>query len=91
MNFYLKVFYATRHSTQESRKFSSSQAGEGKGGATQDYEKDNKVGPDIGMGTYEYKKGRQDEVRCRAGGGGRGERSGFKSGLGVREALRCAT
>ena len=79
MNFYLKVFYATRHSTQESRKFSSSQAGEGKGGATQDYEKDNKVGPDIGMGTYEYKKGRQDEVRCRAWEGVGGSAVGSKA------------
>ena len=84
-------FYATRRSTQEFRNISSSQAGEGTGRATQGYENGEKVGSDIGMGTYEYKKGRQDEVRCRAWGGGRGERSGFKSGLGVREALRCAT
>ena len=69
-------FYATRRSTQEFRNISSSQAGEGKGGATQGYEKEDKVSSDVGMGTYEYEKGRQDEVRCRMWGGGRGSTVG---------------
>ena len=73
-------------STQQFRSISSSQAGERKGGATQGYENEEKVGSDIGMGTYEYEKGRQDEVRCRMWGGGRGEYSGLKSRLGGREA-----
>ena len=63
-------FYATRRSTQEFRNISSSQAGEGTGRATQGYENEEKVGSDIGMGTYEYREEREDEVRCRLWGGG---------------------
>ena len=79
-------FYATRRSTQEFRNISPSQAGEGKGGATQGYENEEKVGSDIGMGTYEYREEREDEVRCHVRGGGRGEHSGLKKRLGGREA-----
>ena len=51
----------------------------------QGYEKDDKICSDIGIGTYEYEKGRQDEVRCRVWGGDRGEYCGLKSGLEGRE------
>ena len=79
-------FYATRRSTQEFQNNSSSQAEEGKGGAMQDYEKDDKVSSDVRMGTDEYGEEREDEVRCHVRGGGRGEHSGLKKGLGGREA-----
>ena len=39
----------------------------------QGYENEKKVGSDIGMGTYEYREEREDEVRCHVRGGGRGE------------------
>ena len=47
----------------------------GKREAAEGHEKDEKGGSDEGKGTYEYRKGREVEVRdvaCGEGGGGRG-------------------
>ena len=66
---------------------------EGKGGAMQDYEKDDKVSSDVRMGTDEYGEEREDEVRCHAWGGGKGgaqwvqKRTGSERSIKVRNVI----
>ena len=46
----------------------------GKREAAEGHEKDEKGGSDEGKGTYEYRKGREVEVRCCGMGGGGSKR-----------------
>ena len=60
-------------SLQDLGTFSSSQVGEGNGGATEGYEEDEKIGFKRGKGIDEYRKGREAEVRVWKGKGGGSE------------------
>ena len=58
--------------SQDIQNFSFSRFEGGKGEAAEGHESDEKGGSDGGKGSYEYRKGREVEVRCRIWGGGVG-------------------
>ena len=66
----------SRSSSQDIQNFSFSEIEGGKGKAAEGHENDEKGGSDVGKGTYEYRNGREFEVRCCGKGRGRGEQAG---------------
>ena len=67
--------------SQDIQHFSFSQVSQvegGKGGAAKDHENNEKGGSNVGKDTYEYRKGREVEVRCCGIGEGEGGASRLK-------------
>ena len=60
-------------------------------GEREDQDNDEKIGSNVGKSIHEYRKGMEDEVRCRVGVGGEGGVQGVEIYMTMEEGWRVKT